>query len=232
MDFKSLEKFESALQTHTGNVRRIYDRLLKSESAGGARPDLPPEFDGAEAEWEAIAGGAFLPRAGGRVSGVQGICRRAGRCACLAAHGRTGAGIDSEISGVVPKPEGRRQRQKAETEKLARTSDPTSGLRLSDLRLSDPDRVLTRLASFISAYAARVPLLELWNGNPALFELMLLLFDRSEFLAEMAIRTPDLIDDVVAGDRLRQRKTAEQDFEGIAPWPGRRRPISLVAALP
>ena len=67
-----------------------------------------------------------------------------------------------------------------------------------------------RLASFISAYAARVPLLELWNANPALFELMLWLFDRSEFLAEMAIRTPDLIDEVVAGGRLRQRKTMDQ----------------------
>ena len=39
---------------------------------------------------------------------------------------------------------------------------------------------------------------------------MLLLFDRSEFLAEIAIRTPDLVDDVVTGGRLRQRKTAAQ----------------------
>ncbi len=50
MDFKSWEKFQSVLQTHTGNVRRIYDRLLKSESAG-AQTGLPPEFDGAETEW-------------------------------------------------------------------------------------------------------------------------------------------------------------------------------------
>ena len=35
MGFKSLDEFEAALQTHTGNVRRIYDRLLKSESARG-----------------------------------------------------------------------------------------------------------------------------------------------------------------------------------------------------
>jgi glutamate-ammonia-ligase adenylyltransferase len=34
-----------------------------------------------------------------------------------------------------------------------------------------------------------------------------LLFDRSEFLAEVAIRTPDLIDDLLATGRLRQRKT-------------------------
>ena len=74
--------------------------------------------------------------------------------------------------------------------------------------LSDPDRVVTRLDSFIEAYGTRTALFEMWNGNPAAFELMLLLFDRSEFLAEAAIRTPDLIDDFVAGGHLRQRKTA------------------------
>src|SRR5436189_4267475 len=74
--------------------------------------------------------------------------------------------------------------------------------------LSDPDRVVTRLDSFIAAYGARSMLFELWNSNPAIFELLLLLFDRSEFLAELAIRTPDLVDDLVTSGRLRQRKSA------------------------
>ena len=52
MDFKSLEEFESALQTHTGNVRRVYDRLLKADPPEAAKAILPPEFDGAEAEWK------------------------------------------------------------------------------------------------------------------------------------------------------------------------------------
>jgi glutamate-ammonia-ligase adenylyltransferase len=49
----------------------------------------------------------------------------------------------------------------------------------------------------------------------AAFELVLLLFDRSEFLAEAAIRTPDLIDDFVAGGRLRQRKTAPEILKDL-----------------
>jgi glutamate-ammonia-ligase adenylyltransferase len=53
MGFKSLEKFESALPAHTGNVRWIYDKLLKRESPA-AQTILPPEFDGAEAAWEQL----------------------------------------------------------------------------------------------------------------------------------------------------------------------------------
>ena len=82
---------------------------------------------------------------------------------------------------------------------------PTSA---ANVPLSDPDRVVTRLDSFISAYGARATLFELWNSNPAIFELLVLLFDRSEFLAELAIRTPDLVDELVISGRLRQRKSA------------------------
>ena len=75
--------------------------------------------------------------------------------------------------------------------------------------------MVTRLDSFIEAYGTRTALFEMWNGNPAIFELMLLLFDRSEFLAEAAIREPDLIDDFVAGGRLRQRKTAPEILKDL-----------------
>src|SRR5260221_611431 len=65
--------------------------------------------------------------------------------------------------------------------------DPTrSNARQKNL-LSDPDRVLARLDSFVSAYGARPVLFETWTNTPSLFELLLLLFDRSEFLAERAI---------------------------------------------
>src|SRR6185369_13914483 len=60
------------------------------------------------------------------------------------------------------------------------------------------------------AYGARAVLFETWNSNPSLFELMLLLFDRSEFLAEMAIRTPDLVDELVLSGRLRRTKRASE----------------------
>ena len=85
-----------------------------------------------------------------------------------------------------------------------------SGPQTGDLPaiLSDPDRVLARLDSYISAYGSRSALLELWSNNPKLYELLLLLFDRSEFLAEMSIRSPDLIDNLVLTGRFRQRKSA------------------------
>jgi hypothetical protein len=45
--------------------------------------------------------------------------------------------------------------------------------------LSDPDRVVARLDSFVSAYGTRAMLYETWVSNPSLFDLLLLLFDRS-----------------------------------------------------
>ncbi|MCX6912112.1 MAG: hypothetical protein NT167_03490, partial [Verrucomicrobia bacterium] len=42
-----------------------------------------------------------------------------------------------------------------------------------------------------------------------------LLFDRSEFLAELAIRTPDLVDELVISGRLRQRKSAEETLRDL-----------------
>jgi glutamate-ammonia-ligase adenylyltransferase len=45
--------------------------------------------------------------------------------------------------------------------------------------------------------------------------LMLLLFDRSEFLAEVAIRTPDLVDALVLGGRLRRTKDASEILKDL-----------------
>jgi glutamate-ammonia-ligase adenylyltransferase len=81
--------------------------------------------------------------------------------------------------------------------------------------LSDPDRVVTRLDSFIAAYGARSTLFELWNINPTIFDLLILLFDRSEFLAELAIRAPDMVDVLVTSGRLRQRKTSEETLRDL-----------------
>jgi glutamate-ammonia-ligase adenylyltransferase len=75
--------------------------------------------------------------------------------------------------------------------------------------------VVTRLDAFISAYGARGTLFELWNSNPAIFEMLLWLFDRSEFLAELAIRTPDLVDELVTSGRLRQRKSAAETLRDL-----------------
>src|SRR5207253_8644571 len=90
-----------------------------------------------------------------------------------------------------------------------------STFKVQNPKLSDPDRVVTRLDSFIAAYGARGTLFELWNSNPDIFDLLVLLFDRSEFLAELAIRTPDLVDELVSSGRLRQRKSAEETLRDL-----------------
>jgi glutamate-ammonia-ligase adenylyltransferase len=195
MGFTSGAEFEAARQRHTGNVRRVYDKILKSDAPKSTRAVLPPEFAGAEAEWENL----------------------------LAAHSfrdpETAFRLLKEFAegpGYV--------HVSPHTTELARqlilkflvlcpgksaVRNPQSPI------LSDPDRVVTRLDSFIEAYGTRTALFEMWNGNPAAFELMLLLFDRSEFLAEAAIRDPDLIDDFVAGGRLRQRKMAPEILKDL-----------------
>jgi [glutamine synthetase] adenylyltransferase / [glutamine synthetase]-adenylyl-L-tyrosine phosphorylase len=81
--------------------------------------------------------------------------------------------------------------------------------------LSDPDRVLARLDSFVQAYGTRAMLYELWTSNPALFGLLILLFDRSEFLAETAIRVPDLVDDLALSGRLQRSKTAAETLADL-----------------
>ena len=210
MDFKSWGEFETALQIRTGNVRQIYDRLLKSESAE-AQTGLPPEFDGAEAEWTSllVVHSFREPETAFRV--FKELAEGPGDVHVSPRSVELARELIPKFLALCPsrKPEAGSQRPD-----VRKTSSDLRPL-TSELRLSDPDRVLTRLASFTSAYAARVPLLELWTGNPALFELMLMLFDRSEFLAEVAIRTPDMIDDVVTGERLRQRKTADQILEEL-----------------
>ncbi|HTD65651.1 MAG TPA: hypothetical protein VK846_03850, partial [Candidatus Limnocylindria bacterium] len=91
---------------------------------------------------------------------------------------------------------------------LAQGHEPMKTGRDVGHRLSDPDRVLARLDAFVSAYGARATLYEMWSSHSALFELMLLLFDRSEFLAEVAIRTPDLVDELMLSGHLQKRKAA------------------------
>lgn len=91
-----------------------------------------------------------------------------------------------------------------------RTADPSQTPSPDPLpfQLSDPDRVLVRLDSYIGNYGARSSLYELWNARPNVFEHILKLFDRSEFLAELAIREPDLVDELEAGAHLQRHKDA------------------------
>jgi glutamate-ammonia-ligase adenylyltransferase len=205
MGFVTLSEFETAHQSHTHNVRRIFDRLLKADAPDTeAVSPFPHRFEGAESEWKKLlaehafkdADKAFrVLREFVEGPGYIHVSPRTSQLAhqllpkLFALCPRTKSGVPSTDSGKPPQ--------------------------TANVPLSDPDRVVTRLDSFISAYGARATLFELWNRNPAIFELLVLLFDRSEFLAELAIRTPDLVDELVISGRLRQRKSAEETLRDL-----------------
>lgn len=199
MGFRTTAAFEAARRRHTDRVRRAYEQFLKAEkpeTAEATAGEFPRAFAGQEAEWK-----TWLARRGFRdpdrafrvlrefVEGP-GFVHVSARTEQMARQligrlfefcPRAGEGPPRAVAAVPGRPV-----------------------------LSDPDRVLTRLDSFINAYGTRAMLFEMWASNPALFDLLLLLFDRSEFLAETMIRAPELYDELVFSDRLRQAKTAEE----------------------
>jgi glutamate-ammonia-ligase adenylyltransferase len=224
MGFKSLEGFELALQTHTGNVRRIYEKQLKNESLR-MQTIFPEEFDASSGKWEELLAAHSFRDPKTAFHLLKEFAEGPGDVHVSPHTVELARQLIPNFFALCPrqksevrsrKPEAGRTNSDIRSSTLrgrvaaAAADGPTSGS-----RLSDPDRVLTRLVNFIGVYGVRAPLLEMWNGNPAMFELMMLLFDRSEFLAEVAIRTPDLIDDLVAAGRLRQCKTTAEILKDL-----------------
>lgn len=64
-------------------------------------------------------------------------------------------------------------------------------------RVADPDAALARFAGFVERYGIRGLLYESLVLNPRLLELLVRLFDASRFLADIVLRRPQLIEDVV-----------------------------------
>lgn len=197
MGFATLKEFEAARRKHTQAVRRVYDKLLKADTPEALAP-LPRKFEGVEVEWKKILAEHSFKNVDHSIRLLNefaygpGYVHVSNRTVDLAMQ------LLPRFLALCP-----------------REACPPPPVNLQSKTLSDPDRVLTRLDSFISAYGARAMLFETWNSNPSLFELLLLLFDRSEFLAEVAIHTPDLVDELVLSGRLRQRKSAEVILEDL-----------------
>jgi [glutamine synthetase] adenylyltransferase / [glutamine synthetase]-adenylyl-L-tyrosine phosphorylase len=221
MGFDSIAAFESAQQQHTRRVREIYDRFFGLETTT-PKTGLPRDFS-EPAEWKNI-----LTRHAFR------DVEKAFRLAQEFVHGpgyvhvspRTtelGLQLLERFFSLCPARNGRTSKPEIPIQKAigrARPDSESSGPEaLIEAReskwLSDPDRVLARLDSFVSAYGSRAMLYEMWTSKPTLFELLLFLFDRSEFLAEMAIRTPDLVDELELSGRLRRRKSAEETLRDL-----------------
>jgi [glutamine synthetase] adenylyltransferase / [glutamine synthetase]-adenylyl-L-tyrosine phosphorylase len=201
MNFSDAAKFETARRNHAEKVRAIFDRLFKSEKSATVAEKLPGEFTGAEAEWLKLLAEHSFREPDKMIHLLREFVEGPGYVHVSTRTVELARGLLPRLLAMCPK-----RCEKHKTKKVGRDAQPT---------LSDPDRVVTRLDSFIAAYGARSTLFELWNSNPSIFDLLILLFDRSEFLAELAIRTPDTVDVLVTSGRLRQRKTSAETLRDL-----------------
>ena len=197
MGFDSLAKFEAALQEHTHHVRQVYDKTLKGDVPRQSSA-FPRQFEGAEAEWKSLLAEHSFKNVDAAFRLLNEFANGPGYVHVSPRTVELARQLLLRLFTLCP----RQHNQTKDASRLAHV-------------LSDPDRVLTRLDSFITAYGSRAMLFETWTSNSSLFELLLMLFDRSEFLAETAIRTPDLVDELVLSGRLRQRKTAEETLKDL-----------------
>ena len=184
MGFPTRKQFDTSLAEHTEHVRAVYQRLFKSEEGRKT-----PSLEAAPEHWKATL--------------REHSFRDPDNCLRLLIEFANGPGYVHVSPRTV-------ELAMQLIGKFLALCPKKSDQELQPRALSDPDRVLTRIDTFIANYGSRAMLFEAWAGNPAYFELMLLLFDRSEFLAELAIRTPDLVDGLVMSGHLRRRKSSAE----------------------
>jgi glutamate-ammonia-ligase adenylyltransferase len=195
MGFGGLPEFEKAKNYYSGNVRRVYDKLLKSEQPE-QRSGLPGSFEDDETAWKKILAEHAFKDVNHAFRLLREFVQGPGYVHVSSRTGDLARELVLKFLALCP-------------------SDNSPFRKPEAPILSDPDRVLARLDSFVSAYGARATLYEMWARNPSLFDLLILLFDRSEFLAEAAIRTPDLVDELEQSGRLRRSKTAEETLRDL-----------------
>ncbi|MBI3300771.1 MAG: bifunctional [glutamate--ammonia ligase]-adenylyl-L-tyrosine phosphorylase/[glutamate--ammonia-ligase] adenylyltransferase, partial [Deltaproteobacteria bacterium] len=73
-------------------------------------------------------------------------------------------------------------------------------------RAADPDRALAYMASLISSIGARSSFLALLRENPSTLRTLVSLFGTSEYLSQIFLRHPELLDSLVRADLVRVHK--------------------------
>jgi glutamate-ammonia-ligase adenylyltransferase len=216
MGLANAKAFESARTQHTESVRKIFDAVLRTEVPHvKTSTSFPRQFENRKEEWKTLLATHSFKDTDKAFRVLREFVEGPGYVHVSPRTRELGFQLLPKLFAMCPKA------TQVEGAKLKVAGSTKSGLGQrkgghGDRRvLSDPDRVVTRLDGFISAYGARATLFELWHSNPAIFELLILLFDRSEFLAELAIRTPDLVDELVTSGRLRVRKTADETLRDL-----------------
>lgn len=196
MGCSSLAEFERIHRQHTTRVRATYDNLLRSDEPT-PRQTLP-DLESGRAEWVTLLQQTAFRDPAKAYNLIREFVAGPGYVHVSPRTAELALRLLPRLLALCPT-----------AQLTAQSSTFPSPV------LSDPDRVVARLDSFVSAYGARATLYELWTNSPSLFELLLMLFDRSEFLAEIAIRTPDLVDELEQSGRLRRSKTADETLRDL-----------------
>lgn len=81
--------------------------------------------------------------------------------------------------------------------------------------LAYPLRTLQRISRFADVYGTRSQFLSTCSLDPRFFEILALLFDRSEFIHELLCQHPEILDEVLRPEILRRRKSADDTLREL-----------------
>lgn len=193
MGCRTPAEFLAQRDAHADAVRAVYDKFLGNRGGPAAGTGLPGDFDSDAAGWLALLAAHWFEDPARAARRVRELLQGPGWSHQSARTGTLAGGVLVHLLSLCPG---------------SRFPRPP-GSRVRGV-LSDPDRVLNCVDRYVEAYGSRTPLYEAWAGQPQYFELLAWLFDRSEALGEVAIRSPDLVEELMLSGRLRRTTTAAE----------------------
>jgi len=98
-------------------------------------------------------------------------------------------------------------------------------------RMADPDAALSRFVRFVDSYGIRGLLFETLLANPRLLELLVRLFDASAAFGELAIRRPELIEEIARGRALGLTTSAADYIAALQANPEQLAPLEWVRSF-
>ncbi len=215
MGYSGTQPFQAALADQMNRVRSLYEGIFGTVGSAEAPPEenpLPGGFTEDAPAWKALLERHQVrdPEKGVRLLRV--LVEGPGFVHVSPRTRELGRRLISRVLELCPQSG---PQPSSKTPSARRKKNSPTASEEKRFVLSDPDRVLARLDSYIAAYGARSSLYELWTARPIVLDHLLKLFDRSEFLAELAIRVPDLVDELESGGHLRRQKTAAQTLADL-----------------
>jgi hypothetical protein len=159
MGFETLDDFERARHQHSRSVRDIYHRMLKSEPVAQSSL-LPTSFEGAEEDWKILLARHGFRDAEKALHTVKEFIKGPGYVHVSARTEELARELFSRFLQRCPR-----------GPQNPATSESKDGKDHGGETLSDPDRVLVRLDSFMHAYGGRAAALRALDKQPFVIQI-------------------------------------------------------------